>query len=264
MKPGVVRPLPFWQRPLFGTKNAVRTPAGSVAVRCARIRVAGDLGSSAWMIGGLFAGLGVFFGLIMGAMVLAAMRFPATTGAGPAWVGVLPKRVDLVPALVTIASLVTFVVAVPRFARWIFDRSARGFTLEQLHCKRRHRRHGWRVLAIVGAGIAMLCTLGVLLRPSWGWALPIAKLLCMVGGMTVGIGLFSRRGSKVVCAKCDYPMNTWRGSADRCPECGHGWKAAWGAAIGVRGVQWRIVVVGAGMLVAATGLMAGFGMWALR
>lgn len=200
----------------------------------------------------------------MGATVLAAMRFSAITGTSPAWVDVLPKRVELVPTLVTIASLVTFVVAVPRFARWIFDRNARRLTLEQLHSKRRHRRHGRHALAIVGTGIATLCTLGVLMRPSWGWAMPIAKLLCMMGGMTVGLGLFSRRGSKVVCAKCDYPMGTWRGSQDHCPECGHGWKAPWGAAIGERGVQWRIVLAGAGMLVAATGLMAGFGVWALR
>ena len=91
-----------------------------------------------------------------------------------------------------------------------------------------------------------------------------AFVTATLGVTLVGGGLFGRRGVRLVCARCDYPMVTWRGASERCPECGSHWKRPWGARFGERAVRWRWVLTGAALLAASACLMLVVGVWGFR
>lgn len=126
---------------------------------------------------------------------------------------------------------------------------------------------------------------GRTLRKLWAWIWP-TLLAAAVAGVAVGasrflvvgalstfglklgiplliLGLRSRIGPFLTCARCGYRMSSWRRAKDPCPECGNLWKQPWGAALGVPGIRWRLVAIGAVLQLASLLAMVWL-IWRLR
>lgn len=247
--------MSIWTRPIFG-RSPPRTPAREVQVRCARIRWADGAARNQIMIGAHFLGFGLWTAVFLAAAAVVTMS--SDFGVGESILAVL-DGVDpgTIAAGVGVAVLITW--GQGRVARRAIDRTAGHLTREQLAWERRLRRHVPRIWAgmamAVGAGLVLF---GALL--SWSFALLAAAMFVTNAGCVVaGLELFGRRGARLVCGRCDYPMVTWRGAPARCPECGHGWKQPWGARFGRRAVRRRRVWLGLVLLAVAAELVVLFG-----
>jgi hypothetical protein len=85
----------------------------------------------------------------------------------------------------------------------------------------------------------------------------------VIGIMTLATSLRARRGARTVCARCDYPMGSWRRAAPQCPECGSAWQQPWGARFGFRAVSVRGVQIGLALIGLSLLLLASFVIWGL-
>lgn len=93
-------------------------------------------------------------------------------------------------------------------------------------------KHATTLIALVGA-----------------WYLP------WIGLMLIVLGWTHRRGTSVVCKRCDYPMVSWRGAREQCPECGNRWKEPWRACLGRRVTHRGFIAVGVSILLVGFGAM---------
>jgi hypothetical protein len=75
------------------------------------------------------------------------------------------------------------------------------------------------------------------------------------GVTSISCGLLIIRSRGRSCSRCTYRMNSWRGSADRCPECGNLWKRLGGTLYGRR-ISRAWLFAGVALLVAALGVWA--------
>lgn len=153
-----------------------------------------------------------------------------------------------------------FAWIMPRIAKWSFDRYATKakFTVEML-LKARKRRCTWRARSrkyrwsVFAASLALLAA-AICFSPMAGLlAMELVWGALIFGVMYVGIGFTGRRGSRLVCERCDHGMVSWRSSPDVCTECGNAWKAPWGMRVGARKVWWKLVWIGIGMIAAGLG-----------
>lgn len=268
--------MQFW-RPLRGvsclpmsgtTGQTVDQPAAStkvseVTLRCARIRA-----SSAWRP--LLAGI---VGYSAGALVIWAELFVigslvSLMGNGVS-VEVLPR--SLVPLrrfvrhtngapirtwLLSTVALVLILWLVPQVHRWWFERRAGSLTWGAL--QRRRRSRGWWAKLAWAGGFLLLAVL-VAAGVAWDWrvAFLAGSVFAAKSGTTiVCVGMFGRRGKHVVCARCDFPMRSWRGGPETCPECDHAWHEPWHARYGRRRLWWKWVLGGTGLLVASALMLA--------
>lgn len=244
-------------KPLFG-RAPDSTPLTPVGVRCARLRMSTaiekvQVAMFATILAQAvtFADLAVLF-LFRGSRVAGPRSFlddvwRLIRGFGPS----------------SIAAVVLFYIGasfvIPRTARWAFDRSA-NLTRERSRRERNARRNMSVVhRCLVPVAIVLVVVSFALAVP--GGVAVTAVVAAIAGSFLIAIGLSNRRGVRKVCARCDYPMSTWRGSPDRCPECGTPWKEPWRARLGVRERRPRLIALGAGMIatsiaIAAIGAMA--------
>ncbi len=65
-----------------------------------------------------------------------------------------------------------------------------------------------------------------------GWFPLILLAYCGVALIATGAIVVVRRGRS--CSRCSYRLTSWRGSADRCPECANPWKRLGGTVYGTR------------------------------
>lgn len=235
--------------------------ASEVRVQCARIRTAGALDAFPCILAGYLLGGAVFF-----AEIVVPSGFALRSAGGNPGVDFLDfiKGLDPVVLMAAVVSLVAVVWLAPRVNRRRFDRRAAVLTRARLARQRRARRRvPW---IIVGVGVLFITAMtAVAFLVAWQpAAISAAKLAATGGSSVVALGLFGRRGARLVCAKCDYPMGTWRGAPEQCPECGCSWRKPWGARFGQRGVRWKLVLGGAALLVTSALLMAVFWVWGFR
>ena len=120
--------------------------------------------------------------------------------------------------------------------------------------RRRQRRGRSRKMNVLAISLiaAMLVVMGVvsLVTRAWPAFVLFAALIANFAGLNMIIwGWRSRVGKRIVCAKCDYAMGSWRVAVERCPECHNAWKEPWRARIGERRVRGRVVAMGALVLV---------------
>jgi hypothetical protein len=251
--------MSFWTRPLFG-KRRVETPAGAVAIRCARIREGGSYESVRAAIAGYVVGSILFVGEISGAVEwqLSSAR------AGLPWkerLRVLFQQTQPWEAALTLVLVTAWLWSMPWFLRKLFDRRVGALTKERLARLRRHRRGLTRFLIWYGAVVVLATVVALLLGAGSAACFLPAKYCAACGGATVAVGVVGRTGSRLVCARCGYPMSTWHGAPERCPECGRDWRMPWGARFGERAVRWNWVSIGAGMIGASLALSVVAARW---
>lgn len=244
-------------RPLFGRVSDA-PPLSPVGVRCARLRAARGLDGFRWSIVGwgiANAAIAMIFG------VFTVLMRPGTAGPGSI-AGVALRMIRGMP-LSSLAILVLFFVVAyfvgPLISRVMFDRSVDRLTFAHTFRARRVRRSARTVVIIMASivGLAGLASLTV----SLGFGLTsLVTGLAYGGGFLIPFGIFNRRGVRLVCARCDYPMSTWLGSPGVCPECGAAWKEPWRARLGERRRRPGLIALGAAML-ALSMVLAAVGAW---
>ncbi len=201
---------------------------------------------------------GLIFLLALPLALRSGMGLKATIGAF--YTGLM-KRVSITDTLLGAAVLVTLAIVFPLMHRLMFERKASSISLEQVARSRRLRR-GSRKMWIALWVFLSLLVVATIASSSWESACLMSSKICIQAGlMTVAFGVTGRIGSRVVCARCNYAMGTWRGSSDRCPECGQDWKRPWNAALGVRRVHWPTVLIGVGFLSTAAACIAAMRMF---
>jgi hypothetical protein len=155
-------------------------------------------------------------------------------------------------AIPTAALMIGFVFVFPVIFRFFIDRKLRLVTSESARSERRRQRIARRI----GPWVVLLLIAALLLSIS----VPSTRLkghifltiMGAIGGMPLLIlGLKSRIGPFLTCARCGYRMSSWRRAKDPCPECGNLWKQPWGASLGVPGIRWNLVAWGVGMQLAS-------------
>ena len=93
------------------------------------------------------------------------------------------------------------------------------------------------------------------LRARAAAVIPGGMFASKAGFALLAIAVTARRGNRVVCARCEYPMGSWRRAASNCSECGHAWKRPWGARFGVRAVNPTSLKWGLALLLTSTVLV---------
>jgi hypothetical protein len=222
------------------------------------LSIAIDL-SPAVLIGG-FLGL-IYFMLLLLTTFIAFS--PTPIGSFDSQVRVLVKNVPWSTHFGSVCVLVAFALIGPRVLRFAFDLMMRMFSPSHMR-ERKRRSRRWKKLKWLPALVLLPVASAIFLMPWQASALIIALSLSKAGGAVLGFAWFGRRGRMVVCARCDYPLSTWRGSPSLCPECGSDWKAPWRARLGVRVVQWKWVATGIGMLLVSAGAVALVAMIGLK
>lgn len=232
-------PVSFLTTPLFKTRRGT-TPASPVAVRCARLRAAAGFDLLPAMFIGLYAAKFLFVAAMF--ISVAAFSAPAPT---PSWLPILTflKPLGSVSVALTIGLIAILLWFLPHTARWFFDRAAPRLTREKLARQRRLRHRGPRITLGFALLSALLIAAIVIGRDWQTAAITTAGSTAIIGGMLLPQALFARRGHRPVCARCDYPMSTWRGAGDHCRECGNPWRQPWGARLGPRAVSRRGVII---------------------
>lgn len=147
---------------------------------------------------------------------------------------------------------------------WLFPRLARMFTDMSLRRGYRsntalRRKNGRRGLVVVGLMGSLTCggllTIAVLNSSAIVALIPGGFIASNAGFVFIAGAITSRRGKRVVCARCEYPMGSWRRAASNCSECGHAWKRPSGARFGVRAVNPTSLKWGLALLLTSTVLV---------
>jgi len=239
--------MSFWHAPLFGTgpKSPPR-PASPAAIRCARIRHARGIAAAQSVIVGMSLGKLLAFGtLILGSMFMQSASIAQAAGPGggaqlQTWFTTFlgEGRGRWIEVLIGIAFITMFIVLFPYLARSMFERNVHRITAETQQRMRRRRRKSAGI-AIGFAAVAMLSTVAI--GAAIGWSVPlllISTYTIVAGVIAVAFGLVARRAKRLTCARCGYPMGSWRCAADRCPECGQTWREPWRHTTGERRIAW--------------------------
>lgn len=104
-------------------------------------------------------------------------------------------------------------------------------------------------------GLVGLVTIGTVLSDWRFLAVSLAALSLFVCLPIITYGLLARRGTRLVCRRCDYPMVSWRAAGPSCPECGNAWKDPWNARVGARAINWRWVLLGIALGISGVGTL---------
>lgn len=256
--------MSIWKKPLWGkAKSDTSGLARPSAQRCAFLVADRGLRDLPWF-NAVFLGVQWLTGAEL--IVLAILFESSGTGRGPieALVGFTKKFVETATVTGVIsgtiklsAFLALVIVGIPAFLRWAHAKDLAGFTRDAAAAARQRRRKSRGLLALrpwllfLGAFILLCVVLALTTRMGAFSLLPLAWFSNLAGALLILLGLRNRSGSRIVCVRCEYPMNTWRGSAAHCPECGSAWKERWRARLGERRVRWSWIGVGAGLLALA-------------
>jgi hypothetical protein len=129
----------------------------------------------------------------------------------------------------------------PLLGRWGFSWRAPSIPARDRAAERRTKRRGRRIL-VAFIVLWALAVATMFFVSAWQPACMIAGKVAFGAGLSMTLtGLFVRHGAHVVCATCSYPMGSWRGAGERCPECGNAWKEPWRSRLGGCGVSWALV-----------------------
>jgi hypothetical protein len=172
------------------------------------------------------------------------------------------KRLDASDAALIPAFLVFAVWGFPWLNRFLFDRRTKVRRPKNRARERRARKYLWW---IVGGGVGLMWALPIVLLTTstrtmptpaaiWGSTAHVTLYVAQIGCVIVATGILSRRGSRVVCASCEYPMGSWRGAPPACPECGRAWKRPWKARVGVRTLRSAYIAWGGVLVLTSIGL----------
>lgn len=245
---------------LFGKVKASEPPS-AVAIRFSRLMMQRELTAIGWIVVGMYGGVTIYFL----EMILAFGTISPMPGNSVfEWAIELVKTRSPVSVFGTLLAILAFPWVFPRLMRIMFDQSIRRTTRRQVSRRRRTRRREIKILLGVTAFYALLMALAFAIVP-WRPATIMSAMMCAkFGGGMIAMALAGRRGSRVVCSKCEYPMVTWQGSEERCPECGGYWKKPWGATVGFRAVRWPLMSIGIGGLVACSIMMGVFAVIGFR
>lgn len=252
--------MPWWDKHLFGKRRTPEelAPAGEVALRVHRasmnrgfreipvVATAGLIGWNLWWIAITFA----WFFLLM--PVAPASRLTMTLEEirkqRPLW--------SLAKVLASIGFIwLWFRLLMPQLVGAF---APVGYTQRRASHNRHHRR-SWRRFAWWGAmPILLVCVVGV--GVDWrASAMMTSHALAFLGPALMAVGLTQRRGARLHCASCSYPMGSWRRAPERCPECGKLWKSTWGAIVGEKTFSRDLFATGVAMFVVAVMLAVGVG-----
>lgn len=174
------------------------------------------------------------------------------------------KKIDPASLLPWLVVLVIAFWFMPWFLRRMFD--ARSTTLPlrfRNQNKRSARLYQWYLslftLVILVVPVALSRTLAPntpALAVLGATLIPLSLHASVFGCILISTALISRRGSFLVCAKCGYPMGSWRAATPACPECGRLWKSPWNARIGARRINTTILAWGAGTVLFSFAMQA--------
>jgi hypothetical protein len=212
----------------------------------ARIHAAGALDVIPWIAGALFLSGLLWPAELLIFLVLAA---PAGISRKDTAAKIAEDFFSNISASSVIAGVLIPVLVVLLFrpiGRLVLDRSIRSQTTAKRRAARTMRRRSRLVLFAVPSCLLGLVGAFALLTHSWVPALMgVAHLLTPMGAVLLPLGLLNRNGARTVCGKCGYPMGSWRGAPDRCPECGNPWHDPWNARCGDRRIRGGVVLAGA-------------------
>ncbi len=229
-------------------------------MRCARIRAASSLDLLPFFLIGTILGFVVFTAAFMVTLSITAVP----SGMGPfALVASALRNTQPARLALSATAFMLVVFFLPRFMRWMFERTLDQLTAKTLHKQRRWRTQAPRVFVVFAAVLAVLFCAASAFGTWQPVMIAAAKVVTGIGSVVIVTGLRSRRGVHTVCARCDYPMGSWRAASAQCPECGNAWKEPWRARFGQRGVNVRAVSIGLSCLVAAGLLLTALGVWGL-
>lgn len=252
---------------LWGKRRTV-TPLSRVGERVARMRQARTALQVRWFM--LAYAFGKFFWLFVSSgveeashtarfapvmMVPGGAPTPAPVVVSP--LGAMLKALQRVDWSVYVLFALMFALlywGLPWFARTMFDRSPEARSQETRSKRRKDRRTQSLLLPFMSVAFIGIVIAGVVVSAMAGARVFVMVLgfpLSIIGPMMVAGALTYRRGARVVCARCDYPMTTWRGAPAVCPECGNAWKQPWAAMVGEKRVRRGLVWCGAGLYLVA-------------
>lgn len=146
---------------------------------------------------------------------------------------------DLIRDIGSILLLGIAWVALPWLGKKYTDRIViPSYTRAMARGARRGRRHVRRFVVAILLISAMLGGAASALDPQTSVWLVVLVAACMML-MVASVYFFffciiagRQVGTRLACARCGYPMRTWRGASDRCPECGSEWRMPWKARLG--------------------------------
>ena len=254
--------MSIWTKPLWGkaskaSGDAVERPRAS-AVRMRHLAAATSLELVPWWIGVMLLAkglLGLEILVLAGAVIVADSGVPSGQSSWAA-INAFFKGLFGDGRWASLLIVIAFTVWImPWLMRIVVRHRIARMTREGVRTARRRQRRGRsRKMSVLAISLiaAMLVVMGVvsLVTRAWPVFVLFAALITNFAGMNMIIwGWRSRVGKRIVCAKCDYAMGSWRGAATMCPECHNAWKEPWRARIGERRVRGRVIAMGALVLV---------------
>lgn len=166
---------------------------------------------------GYFVGLGLFAGELYAMMILAEVALGLAPGS--VLLEYLKKADRIALAFFTVF-IILFAFLMPRVMRLALDRRWATMTRDRRVKQRRMRRNTTRLAVVMTLMIVAAPTAAAVFGP-WQIAATLsAKIAVTSGSAILGFSIFGRRGSRLVCARCDYPMSTWLGAPGQAPSAG--------------------------------------------
>lgn len=250
---------------LFG-KRPTGPFLSSVGVRVARCATAHNL--AMWRAGMLAVFLGGAVYAVQSYFVFYSFTFRVARVPTPASKPLVvqafeaSKRVDPASAIPLVVVFALLFWLMPRLFRRMFDAKARTIPANyRKQQKKAARVAPWFTGSIVVVVSAMPVVFSRMLDSTLPLSaavgaaiLPISLHISLFGWILITIAFVSRRGRSLVCARCDYPMGSWRAAPPDCPECGGAWKAPWNTRIGARRISTPRIVWGAAAVLLSFGL----------
>jgi hypothetical protein len=243
-----------------------QSPEDSVAARCHRLRTATTVDVLPVLIVTMMFGPLIWWATIFHLIERLVLLTMPPTPLGPAGAAPPPP----VPAvarsvfnwlsnsdnIIGVVVLGLFLWLFPRLMRMYTDRILRRGYRSNAALRRTKSRRGLVVLWLWGSLLCVgLLATAVLTSSAIVALIPGGMFASKAGFALLAIAVTARRGKRVVCARCEYPMGSWRRAASNCSECGHAWKNRWGARFGVRALNFTALKWGLSLLLTSTVLV---------
>ena len=244
-----------------------QSPEDSVAARCHRLRVATNIDGLRVVLAAMMFGPLICWATISHLIERLVLRTmtpmpPGSLGAPtPSTIPAVARSVfnwlsnpDNITGLLILG---LFLWLFPPLVRMSTDLNLRRGHRSNAALRRKKHRRGLVVVGLMGSLVCGgLLTMSVLSRSAIPALIPGGLLASKAGFALLAIAVTARRGRHVVCARCQYPMGSWRRAASQCSECGHHWKRRWGARFGVRALNFTALKWGLSLLLASLTLLA--------
>jgi len=156
-----------------------------------------------------------------------------------------------------VALLILGRVLAPALGKWAASTlplRSREWFVAQGRARRAPRRFSVTLVIMCLAPWALMA----LVAPSPVYLVMASRVLAGLGMTVAFLSLAARRGRRLSCRRCGYPMTSWRSATIRCPECGSHWRNPGKIACGRRHTHRPSLAAGMGLLALSVGCLVLF------